>query len=205
MKTGAVAIATFALIAGTAFAHGGGGMGIGGGMGMGGGMGGGMGMPSQGMGHIPSGAPLGQPSTIPQGSPVRSGDTIGGTVSTSAKSGEDAQADTDADTGMSESHLGTNAQLQAAADLGKLNAYHASATAYEHASSKSAVGAIATYQKQMKAALSLSDSTAQNAAITAARQQLASSTKVTLTSATASKLDADLGINGASPDLGTNQ
>ncbi len=149
----------------------------GGGMGMGGGMGGGM------SGRFGAGA-TGM-SHMPAVAHAPGSDSMG--------RDDGAHADLDHD-----------ATLHAASDLGKLNADHASATAFEHASSRSTVGALATYQSQMKAALALSDSAAQSAAITAARQQLAASTKVTLTSATATKIDADLGINGASPDLGTS-
>ena len=91
----------------------------------------------------------------------------------------------------------------AANELGKLNAAHASAMALDHAASNSAVGAIATYENQMAAALALSDPAAQDAAITAARQQLALSTNKSLTASAASRIDGMLGISGASPTLGT--
>ena len=95
------------------------------------------------------------------------------------------------------------AEAGAASELGKLNAAHASATALDHAAAKSAVGAIATYENQMAAALALSDPAAQYAAITAARQQLALSTNKDLTASAASRIDGMLGISGASPTLGT--
>ena len=75
--------------------------------------------------------------------------------------------------------------------------------ALDHAASNSAVVAIATYENQMTAALALSDPAAQDAAITAARQQLALSTNKDLTASAASRIDKVLGITGASPTLGT--
>jgi hypothetical protein len=97
------------------------------------------------------------------------------------------------------------AQANVASELGKLNAAHASTVALNHSASNSAVGAIATYESQMTAALALSDSAAQDAAVTAARQQLALSTGKDLTSSSATRIDAMLGITGASPTLGTTQ
>lgn len=186
MKNGAIFVAAFALLAGTAFAHGAGG----GGGGMGGGMGGGFGgsMSSHSFSHVPSGAPLGQPSMVPQNTAAKSGNSIGTTVSSSVAN--DATA---------------TAQLRAANELGKLNAAHASLTAQEHAASNSTVGAIATYRKAMTDALAITDTAKQDAAITAARQQLATSANVTLTASEAAKVDGLLGISGASPSLGTAQ
>jgi len=92
-----------------------------------------------------------------------------------------------------------------ASELGKLNAVHASTVAMQHAAPNSAVGAIATYKSDMLAALALTDPAAQAAAITSARQQLAAGTNKNLTVSSVTKIDAMLGISGASPSLGTTQ
>ena len=97
------------------------------------------------------------------------------------------------------------ATANAASELGKLNAAHASTVALQHAAPNSAVGAIATYKTEMLAALALTDTTAQSAAITSARQQLATATNKDLTASAVTKLDATLGIKGASATLGTSQ
>ncbi len=86
--------------------------------------------------------------------------------------------------------------------LGNLNAAHASATARANASPNSMVGRIAAYETQMNAALAIQDRTARNAAIVAAREQLAQSANKPLTSENIAKVDAMLGIRGASPQLG---
>jgi hypothetical protein len=99
--------------------------------------------------------------------------------------------------------VGAQVEASAASELGKLNAAHASTVALDHAASNSAVGAIATYESQMNAALALEDPAAQDAAITAARQQLAQSTNKDLTASAVTRIDAMLGITGASPTLGT--
>lgn len=91
----------------------------------------------------------------------------------------------------------------AANELGKLNAMHASPVALQHAAPNSAVGAIATYRSQMNDALALTDPMARDDAITAARQQLASTSNKQLTPSAITKVDAQLGITGAPPDLGT--
>ncbi len=88
--------------------------------------------------------------------------------------------------------------------LGGLNAAHANANAFEHANPDSMVGDVATYEQQMNSALALTDPTQQANAITAARQQLASSTNKTLTASAVTRLDQMLGIKGASPSLGTS-
>src|SRR6266853_2137895 len=88
---------------------------------------------------------------------------------------------TDRDTGIDrsrdrESAQGLNhsqAQANAASELGKLNAAHASTTARENAASNSTVGSIAAYDKEMSAALAIRNPTARDAAIVAARQKLA--------------------------------
>ena len=101
--------------------------------------------------------------------------------------------------------VGAPAVANVASQLGKLNAAHASPTAFDHAAPNSAVGAIATYKSEMTAALALTDPAAQTAAITAARQQLASSTNKDLTASAVTKIDDTLSISGASPTLGTTQ
>jgi hypothetical protein len=94
------------------------------------------------------------------------------------------------------------ARVQAASELGKLNAAHASATAEDHAASGSTVGHIATYETQMKAALAISDPAKRTAAITAARQELAASDNKQLTPSAVARVDGRLGIKGAPPELG---
>jgi hypothetical protein len=91
----------------------------------------------------------------------------------------------------------------AASELGKLNAVHASSVALSHAAPNSAVGAIASYQNEMTAALALTDPAAQASAITAAREDLAAATGKELTASSVTRIDAQLGITGASPTLGT--
>jgi hypothetical protein len=154
----------------------------------------GMGPPAAAVAHIPSGVPLGQPS-VPQRSAASSGVTIGGSVSASAHSKNDT-ASIDASTS-------DQADVNAADELGKLNAAHASAKAMVHASSKSIVGEIATYKSAMQSALALTDATAEANAITAARQQLASTSNKKLTVSAVTKIDGMLGISGADPALGT--
>jgi hypothetical protein len=96
-----------------------------------------------------------------------------------------------------------SAVANVASELGKLNAAHASSVALAHAAPDSAVGAIAAYKSEMTAALALTDPAAQESAITAARQDLASATAADLTVSAVTKIDAMLGISGASPALGT--
>jgi len=92
------------------------------------------------------------------------------------------------------------AEINAAIELGRLNVAQ---TAPERAASNSAVGAIVTYENQMNAALARSDQGERDAAITAARRQLALAGNKQLTPAAVTRIDALLGINGASPALGT--
>ena len=98
-----------------------------------------------------------------------------------------------------------SASANVASELGKLNAAHASMVAMNHAAPNSTVGVIAAYKSQLTAALALTDPVAQAAAITTARQQLALSTNKDLTSSAVTRIDAMLGISGASPELGTTQ
>ena len=93
----------------------------------------------------------------------------------------------------------------AASELGKLNAVHASSVALGHAAPNSTVGAVATYQDEMAAALALTDPAAQASAITAAREDLATATGRQLTASSVTHIDVQLGITGASPTLGTTQ
>lgn len=95
------------------------------------------------------------------------------------------------------------ARSKAANELGNLNAAHASATARANASPNSMVGRIATYENQMQAALAIQDPAARNAAITQAREQLAQSANKSLTPTAVARVDGLLGIQGASPQLGT--
>jgi hypothetical protein len=99
--------------------------------------------------------------------------------------------------------VGGGAEINAAAELGKLNAAHASPTALQHAAPNSAVGAIATYESQMNSALALADPMERDDAITSARQQLALTGNKQLTPSAITRIDSMLGITGASPTLGT--
>lgn len=89
--------------------------------------------------------------------------------------------------------------------LGNLNAAHASATARAHASPNSMVGRVATYEIQMQAALAIQDRAARNAAIVAAREQLATSANKPLTRDNIARVDSMLGIRGAPPSLGAER
>lgn len=165
-----------------------------------------MGPPAAAMARIPHGVPLGQPATLPQGASASGGNTIGGTVSASAKL--NAHGPANESTGGSvttntSTDLTDTQEANAASELGKLNAAHASATAMAHASSKSIVGQIAAYKVAMQSALAETDTTQQATDITAARVQLASTTNKQLTPDAISKVDNLLGITGADPTLGT--
>ena len=166
-----------------------------------------MGPPAAALAHIPAGVPLGKPANLPVG-----GNSIGTTVSGSARA--QAAANGGASTNVSvdapdttETNTDTNTSIMeanAASELGKLNAAHASPIALQHANANSAVGAIASYDSQMNAALALTDPTARDAAVTAARQQLALVSNKQLTASAVTKLDSMLGIAGADPTLGTS-
>lgn len=143
MKTRAVLIVTTAI--GVAFttgslAHPGGGVGAGFGVGgpppsvtMGPPAGVTMGPPAAALSHIPNGVPFGQPA-VPQGAAAKAGMNIGNGVSASATA--NVSNAVDSDPGIA----------NAAAELGKLNAAHASPVALQHASPKSIVGAISAYK-----------------------------------------------------------
>jgi hypothetical protein len=113
--------------------------------------------------------------------------------------GTDRAQDRESDQGLTHSQ----AEANAASELGKLNAAHASATARDNAAANSAVGSIATYDKEMSAALAINNPTMRNAAIAAARQRLALNSNKDLTPSAAARIDSMLGINGAPPNLGT--
>ncbi len=81
--------------------------------------------------------------------------------------------------------------------LGNLNA--------AHASPNSMVGRVATYESQMQAALAIQDRAARNAAIVAAREQLAQSANKPLTRDSIARVDSMLGIRGAPPSLGAER
>ncbi len=103
------------------------------------------------------------------------------------------------------SHPASRGQLTAA--LGPLNAAHAAPEALAHASPRSMVGKIATYDRAMLAALSMPAQTPQQMAlreqaITSARVTLAEDTGRTLTPAVVSRVDHLLGLPGY-PMLGT--
>jgi hypothetical protein len=57
----------------------------------------------------------------------------------------------------------------------------------------------------MKAALAITNTTQRNTAIIAARQQLAENSNKQLTPSAVVSIDNSLGIQGASPQLGTSQ
>jgi hypothetical protein len=62
--------------------------------------------------------------------------------------------------------------------------------------------AIDIYEKQMRAAMSITDPPRRDAAVTLARQQLAQNTGRPLTAGTIADLDGILDIGGVSPQLG---
>ena len=102
--------------------------------------------------------------------------------------------------------VASNGQLSSA--LGALNAAHASPTALANAAPGSAVGRLATYDKVMLSALAMpaitsTQITARNAAITSARVQLASTTNKTVTPTVITKVDLTLGLPASDPTLGT--
>jgi hypothetical protein len=74
-----------------------------------------------------------------------------------------------------------------------------------NASPNSMVGRVATYETQMKAALAIQDPTRREAAIIAAREQLAQSANKPLTAEAITRVDGLLGIQSAPPQLGAVQ
>jgi|SRR5690348_4117797 len=132
----------------------------------------------------PSGISTGRPSSTPVGPPSGVGNAggVGGAESTN---------------GIENSNLANAADI-----LGRLNAAHANAQAFAHANSNSIVGMLAAYQKQMQSALTLTG-TAETNAITSARQQLASSANVTLTSDSITQVDKLLGLTEVCSACGT--
>lgn len=97
-----------------------------------------------------------------------------------------------------------------ASAAGALNAAHASPTALSHAAAGSRVGQISSYDRVMLAALTMPSATpaqitARNAAIAAARTQLAAASNKTLTPAVVAHIDRLLGLPSTDPTLGTRQ
>jgi hypothetical protein len=99
----------------------------------------------------------------------------------------------------------SRAHANAASALGSLNAAHASANARTYAATTSRVGQVATYETRMRAALAITNPTRRDAAITAARQELAGRTNKELTPGAVARLDNMLSIQGASPQLGVTR
>jgi hypothetical protein len=88
-----------------------------------------------------------------------------------------------------------------------LNAAHASPTALSHAAPGSRVGQIAAYDNAMLTALAMPAATpaqiaARNAAIAAARTQLASASNKILTPVVVARVDNMLGLAATDPTLG---
>jgi hypothetical protein len=146
-----------------------------------------IGPPPAATAHIPNGVSVGPPAGVTAGPPS--------SIPVGPPSGIPGNA-------VGPSNQG--AVANAAIVLGGLNAAHANQNALMHANPDSMVGDIATYEQQMQSALALTDPTQQANAITAARQQLASTTNKTLTASAVTQLDQMLGIKGASPSLGTS-
>jgi hypothetical protein len=90
-------------------------------------------------------------------------------------------------------------QAEAANLLGRLNAAHASPTALAHASPHSAVGAVAAYRAEMRAALKIDDPVARQAAIDMARIDLARTSNKELTAASVARVDSLLGLPASPP------
>ena len=143
----------------------------------------------------PAGITAGRPASVPVGPP--SGITTGRPSSTPV--GPPSGVGNAGGVGAAESTNGIgNSNLANAADiLGRLNAAHANAQAFAHANSNSMVGMLAAYQQAMQSAGS--DTTK----ITAARQQLASSANVTLTSDSITQVDKLLGLTEVCSTCGT--
>jgi hypothetical protein len=96
---------------------------------------------------------------------------------------------------------------QLASALGALNAAHASPAALAHAAPGSKVGQIATYDRAMLTALAMPDITpaqiaARNAAIAAARGQLAAASNKSLTPPVVARVDDLLGLPATDPTIG---
>lgn len=160
-----------------------------------------MGPPAAAMAHIPNGVPLARP-VVPQGAAAKAGVTIGSGVSGSATAGISTTADADPSI------------ANAAAELGKLNAAHASPIAQQHASPKSVVGAIAVYKSATVAAqAAVTKYTASvnqdNATVTAAQVTLTNAQNALTAlqnsgTATAQQLtDAQTAVNNAQAALNT--
>jgi len=148
-------------------------------------------------GGPPAGVPMGPPAFVTHGPPafVTKGPPPGVGGPPAAALSHSA--------GPKALGLTSAGQANAASELGKLNAAHASPVALAHAAPNSAVGMIATYQTQMGDALALTDPAQRDAAIISAREQLGLASNKQLTPSAAARIDGMLGITGASPDLGT--
>lgn len=125
------------------------------------------GPPAVATSHIPQGAPLGKPDGLPD-----SAASIGSDVSGSAA------ADVQGDPSLA----------KAASMLEQLNAAHASDTGLAHASPNSIVGALAAYKQ------AVIDAAGDTTALTAAQDQLATSTHTTLTPDVITNLNTLLGV-----------
>jgi hypothetical protein len=99
----------------------------------------------------------------------------------------------------------SRAHANAANALGSLNSAHASANARANAAATSRVGQVATYETRMRAAMAITNPIRRDAAITAARQELAGVTNKELTPGAVARLDNMLSIQGASPQLGATR
>jgi hypothetical protein len=127
-----------------------------------------------------------------------------GSANTNGPNAADREFGQDRATTRNSMAANSRARENAASQLGGLNAAHASDNARANAASGSRVGAINTYETQMKSALAMSNQTERNAAITRARQQLAQNSNKTLTAGAVTRLDSTLDLKGASPELGTS-
>jgi len=97
--------------------------------------------------------------------------------------------------------LSTAPVLAAAPDLGPaqtLDSFRINAATMGDIDSRN----IDAYQKQMRAALSITDPPRRDAAVMSARQQLAQNIRKPLTAGTIAELDGLLDLGGVSPQLG---
>jgi hypothetical protein len=104
--------------------------------------------------------------------------------------------------------MASHGQISSA--LGALNAAHASPVALAHAAPSSRVGVMAAYDHAMVNALGMPATTpaqiaARNAAIGAARSQLAVSANKQVTPAVATRVDTLLGLPASDPSLGASR
>lgn len=106
--------------------------------------------------------------------------------------------------GLAANWVGSNppAEILAARQLDTLSVASKSASVKAQASRSSTVDKVETYKSQMDTALALPDPAHRNAAITQARETLASNTNRELTGRAIVRLDKTLAIDGASSALG---